>query len=70
MSLPRTSGLADPRHYRKVPRVAGAGYYPELFEVPRLGRAVVLYSISFDMRELFDVPAGGLARDRCRRIIR
>ena len=59
---PAYERLADPRDYRNVPGWL-AQAYPKLFEVPRLGARLVLYSISFDMRELLQFPPKASARD-------
>jgi aminoglycoside phosphotransferase len=59
---PAYERLADPRDYRNVPGWL-AQAYPQLFEVPRLGARLVLYSISFDMRELLKFPPRASARD-------
>ncbi|MEO5840280.1 MAG: phosphotransferase [Acidimicrobiales bacterium] len=59
---PAYERLADPRDYRNVPGWL-AQAYPALFEVPRLGARLVLYSISFDMRELLRFPPRVSARD-------
>ena len=59
---PAYERLADPRDYRNVPGWL-AQAYPALFEVARLGARLMLYSISFDMRELLMFPPKANARD-------
>lgn len=59
---PAYERLADPRDYRNVPGWL-AQAYPVLFEVPRLGARLLLYAISFDMRELLRFPPHMPARD-------
>jgi aminoglycoside phosphotransferase len=59
---PAYERLADPRDYRNVPGWL-AQAYPVLFEVPRLGARLLLYAISFDMRELLRFPPPVPARD-------
>ena len=59
---PAYERLADPRDYRNVPGWL-AQAYPALFEVSRLGARLMLYSISFDMRELLMFPPKASARD-------
>lgn len=59
---PEIEHLANPKDYSQVPRWLNDSY-PELFDAPRCGDRLMIYSLAFDVRELLMFPPAARAAD-------